>query len=76
MDYKTADEWRQAAMDRPNGVDKDESESRREMLRQHQLQQGVSASSDSLADYELYIQGKMGIDEYQSYLLFKHSKPL
>ncbi len=70
MDYKTADEWREAAMKRANGVDEDESGRRREMVQLHQLESGVEA--DARADYELYILGKMEIEEYQQYLFLKH----
>ena len=73
MDYKTADQWRDAAMKRENGVDTSESECRRERVRQHQLQEGVVADADTLADYELYISGKMEMEEYHNYLYFKHS---
>ncbi|MFC1542720.1 hypothetical protein ACFL4M_02405 [Pseudomonadota bacterium] len=74
MDYKTADEWREAAMKRVNGVDENESARRREMVQLHQLQSGAEPDADTLADYELHILGKMDIKEYQDYLFFKHSK--
>jgi hypothetical protein len=74
MDYRTADEWREAAMKRANGVDEDESGRRRKMLQLHQLEGGVEADADARADYELYILGKMEIEEYQKYLFLKHSK--
>jgi len=74
MDYKTADEWRDAAMKRANGVNEDESARRRKVVQLHQLQDGVEADTDAQADYELYILGKMEIEEYQKYLFLKHSK--
>ena len=74
MDYKTADEWRKAAMKRVNGVDEHESVRRREIVQLHQLQSGAEVDADTLADYELHILGKMDIKEYQDYLFFKHSK--
>jgi hypothetical protein len=74
MDYRTADEWREAAMKRANGVDEGESGRRRKMLQLHQLEGGVEADADARADYELYILGKMEIEEYQKYLFLKHSK--
>ena len=74
MDYKTADEWREAAMKRANGVDEDKSGRRREQVRLHQLEGGVEADADTRADYELYILGKMELEEYQKYLFLKHSK--
>ncbi len=72
MDYKTAAKWREAAMKRTNGVDEDESGRRREIVQLHQLESGVEADADVRADYELYILGKMEIEEYEQYLLFKH----
>jgi len=74
MDYKTADEWRKAAMKRANGVDEAESGRRRKMVQLHQLQDGVEADAGDQSDYELYILGKMEIEEYQQYLFLKHSK--
>ena len=72
MKYKTASKWYDAAMKRANGVTAEESERRREMAVQHRLKEGVEIDADTLADYELYILGKMDIDEYQQYLLLKH----
>ncbi len=72
--YTTAEAWRDEAMQRANGVDEAESERRREMVRQHQLREGVQADTDMLSDYELYILGKMDIEEYEKYLLFKHGR--
>lgn len=72
MKYKSADQWRDAAMSRANGVTEEESELRREIVRAHQLKEGAEADADMLADHELYILGKMDIDEYQQYLLLKH----
>ncbi len=72
MKYTTAQQWRDAAMQRANGVSEAESERRREIVRQYQLKEGGEADADRLADYELYILGKMDLDEYQQYLLFKH----
>lgn len=72
MKYQSADQWRDAAMSRANGVTEEESERRREKVGQHQLKEGTIADADALADYELYILGKMDIDEYQQYLLLKH----
>ncbi len=74
MKYRTAVEWREAAMKRENGVDADEIKQRRVRVQQHQLQEGVVADADALADYELYILGKMEMQEYQDYLYFKHSE--
>jgi len=40
----------------------------------HNQQLGIS-DADTLADQQLYIQGKMDMEEYQNYLLFKHANP-
>jgi len=70
--YSSAEEWRAAAIEREDGVDEAESERRREQVRRHHAAEGVEPDADQLADYELYICGKMEMDEYREYLLFKH----
>lgn len=74
MKYRNADEWRTAAMRRPDGVDGTEIEKRREIARRHHIAEGLSPDADTLADQELYIRGKMDIEEYQEYLLYKHGQ--
>ncbi|MDX8394919.1 MAG: hypothetical protein R8K22_00730 [Mariprofundaceae bacterium] len=73
MQYQSADEWREEAMQRPDGVDTSESDKRRELARNYQMQQDNAPDADVLVDQELYILGKMDIEEYQEYLVFKHS---
>jgi len=73
MRYKTAQAWREAAMQRHQGVDDKEVEVRRLKAFKHIEKSGVSVTRDVWDDYMLYILGKMELDEYQSYLLFKHS---
>jgi len=72
--YATPDVWREAAMARPNGVDDLEAARRRSIARRHYGSEG-KPDADTLADHELYILGKMNLDEYQEYLVFKHGKP-
>jgi len=72
MTYETAEQWRQAAMQRDDGVDAAESERRRRMVEEHHRAEGTQPDADRLADYELYIRGKMGLGEYERYLLFKY----
>ena len=72
MNYETAEQWYDAAMERDCGVDEAECERRRAMVRNHYLQEGTEPDAERLADYELYILGKMDIEEYQQYLLFKY----
>lgn len=70
-DYANAEEWRQAAMRRESGIDAEEMAARRRVAEVHNREHGIS-DADTLADQELYIQGKMELDEYEAYLLFKH----
>ena len=72
MKYETADQWRDEAMQRSDGGDAEESERRRQTVRTHHVDEGTEPDAETLADYELYILGKMDVDEYQQYLLFKH----
>ncbi len=73
MKYKTAQAWKEAAMQRPQGVDDGEMMRREKIARAHMLQGGKNVGSDVWEDYMLYITGKMALEEYQAYLLFKHS---
>lgn len=67
------DEWRQDAMQRPSAIDTAESLRRQAIADAHNLRQGI-ADPDTLADQQLYVQGKMDIEEYQRYLLEKHAR--
>jgi len=60
-------------MARCNGVDASESARRRKMVADHYKREGTVPDDDRLADYELYILGKMELEEYEQYLLFKYS---
>jgi len=70
--YINADAWRKAAMQRESAIDDAESCRRRENATAHNLKESIS-DANTLADQEIYIQGKMSHEEYQHYLLFKHS---
>ncbi|MDX8395167.1 MAG: hypothetical protein R8K22_01995 [Mariprofundaceae bacterium] len=70
--YSNADDWRNDAMQRPSLCDANESARRKTLANAHNKKEGMS-DAKVLADQELYIQGKMDVDEYQNYLLFKHS---
>ncbi|MDQ6982041.1 MAG: hypothetical protein Q9M08_03425 [Mariprofundus sp.] len=72
--YTSENAWRKAAMRRVSGIDDAESCQRREIAEAYNLKEGIS-DDDTLADQDLYIQGKMSLEEYQKYLLFKHSNP-
>ena len=71
--YTTAAEWRHAAIQRPNGIDETTSGQRRSQADAHNKLENIT-DSDALNDQQLYILGKMDMEEYQAYLLFKHSK--
>jgi len=60
-------------MSRPDGVGDAEAEQRRFRADVHNHLHHVN-DPDVLLDQELYILGKMDMEEYQAYLLFKHGK--
>lgn len=60
-------------MQRPSAIDAAESLRRQAIADNHNRQQGIT-DADILADQQLYIQGKMELDEYQRYLLEKHAR--
>lgn len=74
MRYVTAEEWRKAAMQRENLVAEAEVLQRRNQAAVHYENEAEPLDSDTLADHELYILGKMELAEYEQYLLFKHSQ--
>jgi len=74
LKYTTAQAWRDAAMQRKNSVSAIEAGQRRAKAVLHYAQQQVQPNADILADHELYILGKMDMQEYEQYLLFKHSQ--
>jgi len=74
MKYKTAQAWKEAAMQRAQGIADIEVARREQQARKHILQEGKEPNEDVWEDYMLYIMGKMDMEEYQAYLLFKHSR--
>jgi len=70
--FATASEWRNTARQRDCSIDALESARRRSLAAAHNSEHGIT-DADTLADQELYILGKMELQEYQDYLLFKHS---
>ncbi|MDQ7002612.1 MAG: hypothetical protein Q9N02_08025 [Ghiorsea sp.] len=72
--YKTAKIWRDDAMQRGNGVSDTEASSRCKQAEAHYEQESVLPDADTRADHELFILGKMDMQEYEQYLLFKHSQ--
>jgi len=72
--YLNAAAWHAAGMQRPSlCCDAAETKQRQALANAHNRQENIT-DPDTLADQQLYIQGKMDKDEYQDYLLFKHSK--
>jgi len=69
--YAHANQWREAAISRPQTIPAAISMQRQQAADQHNRQAGIS-DADVLKDQQLYILGKMELDEYQDYLLFKH----
>ena len=72
--YATAAEWHAAAMLRPSLISDAEIEQRRTIAELHhanQLASGEPVMETPASDQELYILGKMDIEEYQAYLVFK-----
>jgi len=72
--YASSAQWHDAAMQRESLIDAAESDQRRAIADAYNRQHSIT-DADTLADQKLYIQGKMDMEEYQDYLLFKHSNP-
>ncbi|MDQ6969804.1 MAG: hypothetical protein Q9M16_04785 [Mariprofundus sp.] len=70
--FGNAPDWFSAAMQRASACNAAESAQRQQLADVHNRQENIH-DPDTLADQQLYIQGKMDRDEYQDYLLFKHS---
>ena len=62
-------------MQRENMISQYETDKRRAQAQQFYAQDTSPPDSDILADHELFILGKMDLEEYEQYLLFKHSQP-
>ncbi len=71
--FTNANDWYTAAMQRTSLCKAAESAQRQKQADAHNCEQNIH-DADALADQQLYIQGKMDSNEYQNYLLFKHSK--
>jgi len=74
LEYANAVEWREAAMQRESVGSSTDIAQRRAKAALHYVSEGVTPDADTLADHELYILGKMDMQEYEQYLLFKHSQ--
>ncbi|MDX8382528.1 MAG: hypothetical protein R8M45_00505 [Ghiorsea sp.] len=74
VEYATAQLWREAAMQRQNLVSMEEEGKRRAQALLHYAKEAAKPDDDTLADHALYILGKMEVQEYEQYLLFKHGQ--
>jgi len=72
--HADATQWYAEAMQRDSAIDAAEISRRRDIATAHNRQHQID-DAEILADQELYIQGKMPLNEYQQYLQFKHSNP-
>jgi hypothetical protein len=70
MPFARPEDWRAAAMQRPVTIDDGEVRRRRAIAEDHHRRHGMP-DADTLADQELFILGKMELDEYRDYLIFK-----
>jgi hypothetical protein len=70
MPFATPEDWRTAAMQRSSVIDTVEIGRRRAIAAAHHRRHGMP-DADTLADQELFILGKMELDEYRDYLIFK-----
>ena len=61
-------------MQRENGVSDADAKQRRSVAEAHYQQEDVMPDAEAIADHELFILGKMDMQEYEQYLLFKHSQ--
>lgn len=73
QDYSSPKQWRDEAMLRENSVTTDEQSSRLSQAQNHNQLNNIT-DPDTLMDQQLYVLGKMDLDEYQNYLLFKHGQ--
>ncbi len=69
--FSSAGAWYEAATARSSAIELAESERRQAQASEHNRLHQI-ADPDVLRDQQLYIQGKMDIEEYQAYLLLKH----
>ena len=57
---------------RESNISEVEISQRRALAAKHYATESVQPDAETLADHELYILGKMDMQEYEQYLLFKH----
>ncbi len=57
---------------RESNISEADINQRRALAAKHYAAESVQPDAETLADHELYILGKMDMQEYEQYLLFKH----
>lgn len=57
---------------RESNISEVEIMQRRALAAKHYAAENNQPNAETLADHELYILGKMDMQEYEQYLLFKH----
>jgi len=71
--HESAQAWFAAAMMRISTLDETQIRQRQAIADAHNACNGIK-SPETLIDQQLYIQGRMELDEYERYLLFKYGK--
>ena len=59
-------------MQRQSTLSEVEISNRKTMAAAHYAQENITPDAETLADHDLYILGKMDLEEYEQYLLLKH----
>ena len=72
MKYTSAKVWLAEAMQRQTALSEVEISNRKAMAAAHYAQEHITPDAETLADHDLYILGKMDLEEYEQYLLLKH----
>ena len=69
--WLSAEDWARAAYARPDGVDAEEQARRRAFAEKRNAELGIT-DPQQIADQELYIRGKMTLEEYAAFLALRH----
>ncbi|MDQ7004528.1 MAG: hypothetical protein Q9N67_06275 [Ghiorsea sp.] len=72
MKYTSAKAWLAEAVQRQTTLSEVEISNRKAMAAAHYAQENITPDAETLADHDLYILGKMDLEEYEQYLLLKH----
>lgn len=69
--WVSSEDWAREAQARPDGVSAEEQARRRRFAQKRNAELGIT-DPDRIADQELYIRGKMTLEEYTAFLAFKY----